>query len=384
MTRGIQPSLFPFRRDLPRAASSSRAAWREREGLCLRIETPSGGVFGWGEASPLPGYSPESLKEATEALEAVVLAPEALQGMLASADPTSVQAHVEHGLSRLASDGLLLPGSARFALETALLDLAGRAHGLPMPALWSADRTLGWEQLRVARLCPDAEEFQPTRGSGASSVLKVKVGRDGAFARELQALRQIRRQDPALELRLDANGAWDREIASEHLRQLSELRIRWIEEPTTPRDSDDLAHWIAVSPVPVALDESLQRLAIKPEDLGRLRPAALILKPHVLGAIRCLEMGRSALKLGIETVVSHLFDGPLAYRSSYALALALDSMRARQRRQPPLGEAQDRDAHPAHGLGRHPGLAAWPEVAEEMSAPPSTWGPGLGLSWEMS
>ena len=367
MTCGLKPVLFPFRRAIGSGASSSRSVWSEREGLCIRLDSPSAKVSGWGEASPLPGYSPESLSEVRQALEAVVFVPDILSKVVESADPADIQASVNEALDGLSAEPLPTQGSARFALETAWLDLAGRIHGLPMPALWSADPATAWTHLRVAELCPDVERLElPSRE--AARALKVKVGRDGAFGRELQALREIRRRHPALELRLDANGAWTGEMALENLKQLSELGIRWIEEPTTLRDKDELAQWIADAPVAVALDESLQRLAITAEDFERLRPAAVILKPHVLGGMRCLELGRSALNLGIETVVSHLFDGPLAYRSSYALALALDWMQ---------------DTHQAHGLAHHPGLGAWPEVEDALLAPPSTWGPGLGLSWEM-
>ncbi len=379
MTQGIRPTLFPYRRRFATEVSSSRRAWSERSGVFVRLQAGTEGIIGWGEASPLPGYSPESLDQTIDVLERVVLGHDGIQAVLEGSDPAQIHAGIVAGLRHLPRE----IGSVRFGLETALLDLAGRFHGLPAPALWSQGETVDWAEIETADLCSDAEQFDGKAFDGKageekrlegeapnhSSVLKVKVGRAGAFAREFDALRRIRERFPFLRLRLDANGAWSTELVSDYLDQLSGLGIQWIEEPTTVGSKEELQRLCAGSPVPLALDESIHRLGLESEDLKALRPAAIILKPHVLGGFRCVELGRSTISMGIAAVVSHLFDGPLAYRASYALALALDS----------FGVAEKQ----THGLARHAGLSAWPEMAEQLASPPDTWGPGLGLKWDL-
>ena len=41
---------------------------RSREGLLLQLQADEGGELGWGESSPLPGFSRESLAEAADQL----------------------------------------------------------------------------------------------------------------------------------------------------------------------------------------------------------------------------------------------------------------------------------------------------------------------------
>jgi L-alanine-DL-glutamate epimerase-like enolase superfamily enzyme len=80
--------------------------------------------------------------------------------------------------------------------------------------------------------------------------------------------------------------------------------------------------------------------------------------------VRCLGLAELARGLGLGVVVSHTFEGPVAWAAAACLALAVES--------PGL----------AAGLDRHAGLNAWPEVT------PATIGqaeivpasaPGLGL-----
>ena len=90
-------------------AQDARRSWPERESLLLRL-TDDSGVSGAGEASPLPGYSPEPLDAVHAALSK--LEPERLAAALA--EPTTLAAL--SALSTLVSSSL---PSGRMALETA-------------------------------------------------------------------------------------------------------------------------------------------------------------------------------------------------------------------------------------------------------------------------
>lgn len=329
-------------------AGSAQHSWRTRAGLIVRLEDTTGRV-GFGEASPLPGYSPDDLDTCERALAAV--------------DPTSLGAPDALG-ARLRE----LP-AARHALETALWDLAARRVGQPIWALLAraAGPSAAPTLLPLAVLLDDLDlGIDRARHAAQSGVrtLKVKLGRK-PFAEELDAARRIRHAlGPAIELRFDVNRAWSLSDARLHLRALASIRPELVEEGVALADLAELGD----PGVPLALDESLQRDASAgtlDAVVARCPLAALVLKPMTLGGFsRCLELARWAQSRGIDVIVSHVYDGPVALAAAAHLALAVGS---------PIRAA---------GLAPHAGLGAWPELevplvrAAHVIADDS---PGLGI-----
>jgi L-Ala-D/L-Glu epimerase len=312
-------------------AGDARRAWSTRESLVVRLGDSSGNC-GWGEASPLPGYSPDNLLDAEAALAS--LDTSALSQLLEPARSTPRDA--------LAAVAALLPlsmPSARMAIETAALDLLGRRAQLSAPALLGAaldsERdlaqlvgTAGSDSLLATAARARQEGFR---------YLKLKLGAAGQLERELDGVVRLREAcGRDVTLRLDANGALAPAAIERAWRALAPLDIEMFEEPgNLPTELRGL--------IPLALDESLQgRTASEAQSLlmGQ-RPRFIVLKPMALGGLtHCLELAEVALQLGVSPVLSHCFDGPLAFRATAALALLLE-------------------ARTAHGLAPHAGLAAF-------------------------
>jgi o-succinylbenzoate synthase len=332
-------------------AGSARHTWREREGLLLRVEDTAG-RSGFGEASPLPGYSPDTL--------------DACERALADVDPASLGAPDALG-ERLRD----LP-AARHALETALWDLAARRAGQPIWALLAreAGPAAAPSLLPLAVVLDDpALDIERARSAAAGGVrtLKLKLGRT-PFADELEAARALRRElGRAIELRFDVNGAWSLADARSHLRELASVRPELVEESVPLADLVEL-----VDPgVPLALDESLQHTASASAldaVVARCPIAALVLKPMTLGGFsRCLELARWARSRGVDVIVSHVYDGPVALAAAAHLALAVGS---------PIRAA---------GLAPHAGLGAWPALDVPLVRAAHVIaddGPGLGVRAE--
>ena len=333
----------------PRAADARRS-WPSRAGLRVLLEDTSGRI-GQGEASPLPGYSPDDLMAAERALADVSVR-----------DLSSDLEDVDSQLATVSSP------SARFALETALLDVIGQQRQTALGLLLGLSPP---QPQPVARLLttrePDDVYAEVCREVRAGyRTFKVKVGAPGQFPSDIARLRAAREALPAGgRLRADANRGYGDDRLSSRLRGLVPLELEWIEEPASSRrlvGEESL-------PLPVALDESLadEREALATESLcAQGSVAALVLKPAVLGGLHAAaRLAKQAAGFGVPCVVSHLFDGPIAYRAYAALACALG------------GEGDC----PAHGLGPHPGLAPWPGVQvpikEGWIHPCSA--PGLGL-----
>jgi len=347
---------------LPKEAWNARAVWREREGVVLRLRDDQGRI-GLGEAAPLPGFSPDTLDRCEDTLRAFDMAgvPERRTG--------------DDVIPWLEVAGRLVDPNApaaRFAIETALLDLAARAEEKRLHELIGGEvqgERFGRERaIPLAALIGGHEKEEIVgeirraieRGIGT---IKMKIGAAGRFDEELALLRAVRDEfGGAIALRLDANGAWDLAEGEARLAALAPFDPEFVEQPIVP----DLLLKLGDSPVTVAADETLA-LPGAAERLNLTPPCRVfVLKPMVLGGfIRALQLAEIARARKYGIVVSHLFDGPVALAAAAELALAL--------RPEPI----------ACGLDRHAGLALWPE----MNAPQVTDveihpAPGLGLGVE--
>jgi L-alanine-DL-glutamate epimerase-like enolase superfamily enzyme len=340
---------------------SARARWDSRGGLLLRVEDPDGRV-GLGEASPLPFYSPDTLYDASEALRAVdwPAIPEADAGEPA----LTWLGRIPVAPFGSTSEGRDIP-SARFALETALLDLLGQRRGVPIHRLLSED---GSKVPLCFLLGAAADESVIARAEGMAEAFAhtVKLKITGPLLGEqLDVLRRVRDVIGAMPLRLDANrtfseGDWERELA-----QLTDVAPELVEEPA---QLDGLLRAVP-APVPTALDEALQDPAAWPRlvpALSRLRCVAVVLKPTALGGFAaCLGWAARAREQGLDVTVSHTFEGPVGLSAAAHLAIAIAS-RSR-----------------ASGLSRHGGLAPWPKIPLpmlEIAHVVAAEAPGLGVA----
>lgn len=119
--------------------------------------------------------------------------------------------------------------------------------------------------------------------------IKLKIGAID-FEKELELLAHIRRHFPAeqMELRVDANGAFSPENASEKLHRLSQFHLHSIEQPIRAGQWKEMARLCASAPFPIALDEELigiNRREQKIDLLETIRPHYIILKPSLHGGI---------------------------------------------------------------------------------------------------
>lgn len=296
----------------------------ERQAVVLRVVDDSGAV-GWGEASPLPGYSEDDLGDVESALDR--WAARWTRGEI----PEDAEPGTDSALAALPA--------ARCAVDTALLDLAARRNGTPLHAglLALASPVRPVARVPVAALVSltgveRAGAPRPQRSvlgevtervAEGYKTVKLKIG--GAdFAAELAQLAQIRVAFPFLRLRLDVNGSWTPEQAREHLAELArQITPELVEQPVDRADLFDFA-----SPgVLLAADESM-RLAGAIERLVESGCcASVVLKPMVLGGPRtCLRVALAAFDAGIGVIVSHTFGGPVAHATACELALALAAL----------------------------------------------------------
>jgi len=327
----------------PAGAAGGRGELRERRGLVLSLTDDEGRV-GLGEAAPLPGFSPDDAPTCERALRAAAAALDPIEHRAAELPAEAIRRALAP-LQRALRDA----PAARFALETALLDLLGQRLGQPIAACLGGPRP--YVEVPVNGLVTAAGD--PAALVEAAHVLvargihhvkvKLRAQDDAGFAAELEALAALRREvEPpgGLEIRLDANGAWTEDEARRRLAALAPIAPRFVEQPVAPARLDRLGPCA----VPWAADESLGLPGMPERLLDAAGCAAFVLKPAALGLLCAYDLGCLAQARGLGVVVTHFLDGPIGLAAACELALGLP--------RPPL----------ACGLDAHAGLSAWPPV----------------------
>jgi L-alanine-DL-glutamate epimerase-like enolase superfamily enzyme len=289
--------VFVRRRALIEVAGSIAAgeSWQLRRGLLIALEDEEGRI-GWGEASPLPGWSREEVATSRWALEALTIKLEL------EADVEAIDAFVREVPPVLAS--------ARFALETALYDLLAQRQGVSIASLLEPRH----ERLPLCQPYEEGDRLQ-------AETIRVQAG-SRTLDDELERLERMRATlGPAVKMRVHFDRAIPPLRLARSLERLEALDFELVEEAAPA----ELIARLDASPVPLALDESLLTAGELLEDLAsRKLVRALVLRPMLVGGARvCMRLAEWAEQLGIAVTVAHSFDGPIAHAMSSAIALSL-------------------------------------------------------------
>lgn len=346
----------PLSIPLRSAHITGRGTTRRRDSVLVALRAD--GHTGWGEASPLPGWSADGLK--------------AVRGRLAELAPVDLERH-ESAWAATADQraAFAVAPAARAALSGAALDLDARRAGRPLhhhlavshPQL---DDAAVLDSLLVNALVSAADPAEveaQVRDHVAAGVgtIKLKVGALDAAA-DLDRIAAARGAGPTVELRLDANGAWDHDTALDILRRAVAHGVSLCEEPVSGIAA--MARLAREVEVPIGVDESVRGPADLDELLAHVASfAALVVKPQALGgpdlAIDTIVAAREA---GLDVIVTSMIDSAvgLAHAAHVAAACGLGAAHG-------LATAWMLDADVATGLPVTDGRIELPV------------GPGLGV-----
>ncbi len=181
-----------------------------------------------------------------------------------------------------------------FGLETAMMDM----HSGGKRILFPSEFTEGEASIPINGLVwmgtPDFmwKQIEEKIASGFSCI-KLKIGAID-FEAELDILKKIRKRydTKTIELRVDANGAFNSGDVWQKLNRLAKLDIHSIEQPIKAGNVELMEELCRNTPLPIALDEELIGVIDsdeKSELLKFIKPQYIILKPSMLGGIEKSE-----------------------------------------------------------------------------------------------
>ncbi len=219
------------------------------ENIVVKVST-DGARSGYGEGVPRSFVTGEDLPGSLDFLQKV-LAPAILKTDFAS--PGGLTAALEDIYRD--TDAVKHPG-AFCALETALLDAAGRSWDLPVADLIGTKQR---DQVTYSAVVPMGSEEQMTQffnlvRLNRMQFLKLKVGTES----DLEMLKLAREKlGWEVDIRVDANAAWTPDEAIRRLREMLPYKISAVEQPVAKTDFAGMKAVRNAVDLPVIADESL-------------------------------------------------------------------------------------------------------------------------------
>jgi o-succinylbenzoate synthase len=180
----------------------------------------------------------------------------------------------------------------------------------------------GWpapvrDAVPVNALVPDGPIDLASLAGFSSVKLKLDAPDDVERVAELRDL-----LGPAVAIRVDANGAWDVDMAIDVIERLDRYDVELIEQPVATLD--DLARVRRKVTVPIAVDESLRSLG-DARDVARLDAAdVIVLKVQPLGGVRAALAVADAA--GLPAIVTSMLETSVGLAAGLALAAALPEL----------------------------------------------------------
>jgi o-succinylbenzoate synthase len=265
----------PYTLDFKFDAGTSRGTMRKRKIWLLDLHEPGNPSNGRGEVAPLWRLSAETEEEVVEQLEKT-------QKLIAkSAVPDSLE-----DCYRLANDLSGGIASIRMGLEMAYIDWLHDGLGVWFPSDFTdRKKEIPINGLIWMNTAEHMKQQAEEKLEAGFKCLKMKIGAID-FDKELEVLSHIRKLDPSIEVRVDANGAFSTSEVLSKLNRLNEFDLHSIEQPILPGQLEAMSLIASRSPVAIALDEELIGVADKKELLEDIKPDYIVLKPSLLGGFQ--------------------------------------------------------------------------------------------------
>ncbi len=295
-----EAKYFPFTLKLRVPFANASNIITERKGLILQLCDKYDNIS-YGECSPLPGFSNETLEEAESSLKEVL--------MFLNKSEIVRDFEIPSHLS-----------SVRFAAEQALINLTFKQKSsllknIPIftDSKIKVNAVLGFDSTQNI-----LSQIQKKIELGFDT-FKIKVGRDNPYD-DFELLETIRKTfGYDIILRLDANQKWSSDEAIEYLERFKDFVIEFIEEPC--EFSCSTFRTIEESHIPIALDESVKDMLKDGSAITNCKAEFLVIKPMITGGIfSTVHLIESAKRTGKNVIISSSFESAIGKSALVMLA----------------------------------------------------------------
>ena len=294
-------SIIPFQQKFKYPLKIANQDFTHHEGFVIQIK--SNDIIGYGESSPLPGFSIESSKEVSYALESYRLS-------IVDLGETSVDELIS--FISIHSDGY---PSVEFGLETAIYDLVSQIEGKSLSQYLNPNASHTIKSNGIVGIHSFSENY---------STMKVKVGFKNLFD-ELNHFDKLTAEFGGdVKFRVDANGSMDLPRAIRFCKEVEKFNIEYIEQPLPKHELEDLAELRNHTTIPIAVDESLTNMSSAAKIIEAQAADIFIIKPTISGGFNtCKEIVDLSSSNKIKTIITSSLEGPIGLSACAHFASAL-------------------------------------------------------------
>lgn len=286
--------------------STSKGEITERRGFLIKLFSESG-KRGYGDCCPLSDFGSESYEQVEQMLrefqlKIIIDLDDIERSLLKTLEPLNNYPTLKHGF------------------EQALLNLISREQNI------SLNEILNASSKSIINVNAAIPFFNPKKSATIAKefvgrgfeTLKLKVGRD-KFEEDFECVKSVRESvGDDIKIRLDANGKWNLEEASENLNKLEKFSIEYVEQPVNK--IEDYLKLGKNTSIPLAADESIRTLKDVYDFVSQKAISILILKPMMLGGIiPTLKIIEFAEENNVKSVITTSLDSVIG-RSFAVLA----------------------------------------------------------------
>lgn len=281
---------------------------------------------GYGEAAPLPGWSQETIDDCITTLTNLPLN----QNFNSILELDAIYPELHHTPTLRAGVELAMLDAIANAHDTSIASVIAQFYNPTaqyLPHTIAVQCTLGAENTAdsiTQTICAFLAGF---------SHAKLKIG-TASPQEDLQRIADVHAACPEIILRLDANGAWSHEAATQFLQDLQDqpasLRaaIDLIEQPVAPADFKDFIQHIQDLNFPeitstIAPDESCTTPAATRELIESGPIHAVVLKPATLGGLLpTAQLIAHAIQHNVRVILSNFIESTIGRYATAQLAAA--------------------------------------------------------------
>jgi muconate cycloisomerase len=347
------PVALPLKKPMAMAGVTISRAFN----ILVRIEAADGTV-GWGEAASAPTMTGDTLDGLVAAVR------DHLGPRLIGED-----AWMRGAIRRKLKHVLYGNPGAHSAIEMALLDLAGRAAGLPLVDLiGGAERSAVAPMWLLGNPTPeqDVAEVHAKRAQGFG-FFKLKIGTKPVEAEIASTLQLRAALGPATPLCADANCGLGFAEARRYLQGTRDAALMFVEQPLAHDDLGALARLTGLSSTPIGADEGIHSLA-DIEAHERCGAGGVSLKLIKLGGLSAaVEAAQLCERLGLAVnIAAKIAESSIASAAAIHLACTVPAV--------------DWGVSLTHFYLAEDLVRAAPRIGAGLVALPT--GPGLGIAVE--
>ena len=257
---------LPYSLTMSKPFITSKEAFNKRDGYIIKIISDE--YVGFGDVSPLPNFSSESIKDTIYGIE---LFKKAVQ------DANEISKYEFIEMIKIYLDNL---PSAQFGINSSFVDLLSKKNELPFAKYLNKNYsniiyTNGLEHIH------NPEDNFP--------IIKVKVGFRNLFD-ELENLEYLTKNfGEKIKFRLDANEQFDLPRAIRYCKEMERFNIDYIEQPLPKYNYEDLYELSLHTKIKIAVDESVTDINSVHKIIDNQAAEIIIVKPMLTGSIRNIQ-----------------------------------------------------------------------------------------------